>query len=160
MVGCKLLSTSLHSTLEYLFCVATIYADVVIAFEIQDRFLLNLSSNTEFARYTSAFPLFKHQVPVFDLIANRACLVFFKTFSTCFHPRIELVAVEFCSTFVARVARLATSKKVVLLVSRSTVLEIGFMLCFVAHSARHLEFLWATGLTHSIMHALGVHGRS
>ena len=128
MVGCKLLSTSLHSTLEYLFCIATFYADVVIAFEIQDRFLLNLASNTEFARYTSAFPLFKHQVPVFDLIANRACLVFVKTFSTCFHFRIELVAVEFSVTFRARVTLRATSKTVLLQVSSYLVLEFIFML--------------------------------
>ena len=160
VVGCKLLSTSLHSTLEYLFCIATIYAGVVIAFETQDRSLLILASNTEFARYTSAFPLFKHQVPVFDLIANRACLVLEKTFSTYFLLGIELVAVEFCVTFRALVTLPATSKTVLLLVSRYTVLEVTFMLCFVAHSARHLEFVWATFLTESIMHALGIHGRS
>ena len=159
VVGCKLLSTSLHSTLEYLFCIATIYAGVVIAFETQDRSLLILASNTEFARYTSAFPRFK-QIPFFDLIANRACLVLEKTFSTYFLFRIELAAVEFCVTFRALVTLPATSKTVLLLVSRYTVLEFTFMLCVVAHSARHLEFVWATFLTDLIMHALGIHGRS
>jgi hypothetical protein len=137
VVACKLLSTSLHSTLEYLFCIATFYADVVIAFEIQDRFLLNLASNTEFARYTSAFPLFKHQVPVFDLIANKACLVLEKTFSTYFLLGIELVAVEFCVTFRALVTLPATRKIVLLLVSRYTVLEFMFLLWVVAYSARN-----------------------
>jgi len=74
VIGCKLLSTSLHSTLEYHFCTATIYAGVVIAVEFVFRFRLILASNTEFARDTSASARFKHQIPVFGLIANRASL--------------------------------------------------------------------------------------
>jgi len=88
---------TMYSTLEYLFCIATIYADVIIFFETQRRFLLILASNTEFARYTSAFVpnVRKHQVSVFDLIANRACLGFWEsTISTYAHFTIELEAVE------------------------------------------------------------------
>ena len=47
-----------------------------------DVFLYILAWNIEFARYTSAFACCKHQVPAFDFIAKKACLIFEKTFLT------------------------------------------------------------------------------
>ena len=92
----------------------------------------------------------------FALIANRACLIFEKTFSTYLRFRIELPAVEYCERFLARVTLHTTSKSALLLISRYFVLEVILMLWAHAHCARHSVKTWAAFLTDSIMHALGV----
>ena len=93
---------------------------------------------------------------VFDLTANRACLIFEKTFYTYLRFRIELAAVEFCERFLARVTLHTTCKSALLLVCRYFVLEGILMLSAHAHCPCHLEKTWAAFLTDSIMHALGI----
>ena len=80
-----------------------------------------MAVKTDFAIDTSAFSPNLHQKPhvtVFDLIANRACLVFEKTNFTYVHVRIEVVVVAFFETLQARVTVQATNKTAHVLVSR------------------------------------------
>ncbi len=79
-------------------------------------------------------------------------------FFTFMRFRIELAAVEFCVTFLARVSLHVTSKSTLLLVSRYFVCEFILMLLTHADCAHHLEESRAAFLTDSVMHAFRDHG--
>jgi len=85
------------------------------------------------------FWFWQHEVPVFYLIAKRVCLMFEKISFTFMRFCIELVVVEFCETFLARVSLHITSKNTLLLISRYFVCEFILMLLAHADCACHFS---------------------